>query len=420
MVSYTDKYNRLVEKNILIPHQTITENLTGLPNWHLTLQPEPIPFISYPYEWCFDTLKDAALLTLEAAKEAMNFGMMLKDASAYNIQLYKGKPIFIDSLSFEQYDKQKPWVAYRQFCEHFFAPLALMHYLKKPFQNLFAAHVDGIPLPLAKAILPFKSKFNLHSYLHLHLHTSLATKKDLKMKASGTFSKQKMQNLLQSLENGVRSFSFSERSGVWSDYYEEAHQRNDYITAKKEVVKKWLAQIPLESLLDAGANEGEFSNLVLDETNYIISADFDHCAVNKLYNKTKQKGITHIYPLLVDFSKPSPALGVNNQERFSFLQRTKVDAVLALALIHHLTIGKNIPFDKITELFSSIGKWLILEFVPREDKKIQFMLEHKKDLYSWYSETEFVKSFGKKFAIVEKQTISNTGRTLYLMKCNEI
>jgi hypothetical protein len=198
-------YQHLVEKKILLSHQTVHENLTGSSNWYLTLQPQFVPFISYPYEWCFDMLKDAALLTLEAAKEALNFGMILKDASAYNVQLLNGKMIFIDTLSFEKYDEQKPWIAYRQFCEHFFAPLALMHYLKEPLQNLFIAYPDGIPLAIAAKMLPFKSKLKLHSYLHLHLQSSMTKTKTTENKKESSFSKQKMKNLLQSLEDGIRS-----------------------------------------------------------------------------------------------------------------------------------------------------------------------------------------------------------------------
>ena len=169
-------YQRLAEKKLLVPHKIVQENLTGSGEWHLTLQPEFIPFITYPYEWSFDMLKDAALLTLELAEEAMKSDMMLKDASSYNVQWHKGRMIFIDTLSFEKYDASKPWIAYRQFCEHFFAPLCLMHYLKEPLQNLLIAYPDGIPLQLVKKMLPFKSKLNLNVFLHVHLHASISEK----------------------------------------------------------------------------------------------------------------------------------------------------------------------------------------------------------------------------------------------------
>ena len=180
--------------------------------------------------------KDAALLTIELAEEAMQAGMMLKDASSYNVQWHEGRMVFIDTLSFEKYDESKPWIAYRQFCEHFFAPLCLMHYLKEPLQNLLIAYPDGIPLHLAKKMLPFKSKMNLNVFLHVHLHGSISEKPGQKNNTSKPFSAQKLKNLLRSLKESIQSFSQDKRSGVWSGYYEEATQREDYVSPKKQII----------------------------------------------------------------------------------------------------------------------------------------------------------------------------------------
>lgn len=408
-------HDHLIKKNLLIADEIINENLTGDDDWLLTLKPEVIPFISFPYEWCFDMLKDAALLTLQAAKEAMNFGMMLKDASAYNVQWHNGRMTFIDTLSFERYEEQSPWIAYRQFCEHFFAPLALMHYLKEPLQNLLIAYPDGIPLSVAKKILPFKSKLNLHTSLHIHLQASV-TNRSRNNAQEKPFSKQKMNNLLRSLEEGVRSFSLSQPSGVWSNYYEEANQREDYVKNKKQIVSDWLNQLNLNSVFDAGANEGEFSELASEKAQQVISADFDHYSINNLYKKIKGKNNSKIHPLIIDLANPSPAIGVNNEERSSFLNRTTVDLVLALALIHHLSIGKNIPFELLAKMFSEVGEYLIIEFVPKDDEKIQLMLKQKKDVYHWYNEENFKIAFSKYFTIVENCKVGNTNRNLYLMK----
>lgn len=408
----------LIGKNLLIADEVITENLTGNDDWYLTLKPEVIPFISYPYEWCFDMLKDAALLTLEAAKDAMNFGMMLKDASAYNLQWHRGKMLFIDTLSFERYDQQKPWIAYRQFCEHFYVPLALMHYLKKPLQHLLIAYPDGIPLDLAGKILPFKSRFSVHTSLHIHLQASVSKKSQTNVQPK-PFTKQKMTNLLRSLEEGIRSFSLSRPSGVWSDYYEEANRRKDYVKNKKQIVSDWLSKLTIRSVFDAGANEGEFSELAAEKAQQVISADFDHYSVNNLYKKLKEKNHSGIHPLIVDLSNPSPAIGVNNEERASFIDRTEVDLVLALALIHHLSIGKNIPFESIAKMFSNLGAYLIIEFVPKEDEKIQLMLKQKNDVYHWYNEDNFLKAFSERYEIIDSVKLESAERILYLMHSYE-
>jgi hypothetical protein len=409
-------YERLVEKKLLVPHTTIKENLTGTQDWYLTLQPEFIPFISYPYEWSFDMLKDAALLTIELAEEAMQSGMMLKDASSYNVQWHEGKMVFIDTLSFEKYDETKPWIAYRQFCEHFFAPLCLMHYLKEPLQNLLIAYPDGIPLQLARKILPYKSRFHLNVFLHVHLQASISEKPGQKNKTSKPFSSQKLKNLLRSLKETIQSFSLDKRSGVWSGYYEEASQREDYVIQKKKIIEEWTNRFDYTTAIDLGANEGEFSQLIAKPGKTIISADFDHYSVNQLYQYTKQKKIKNILPLVLDLSHPTPALGVNNSERFSFQERIKTDLVMALALIHHLAIGKNIPFEKIAEQFISTGKYLIVEFIPKEDEKIQLMLHQKKDVYQWYSQENFLTTFSQYYRIIKSLEVGSSNRILYLMQ----
>ncbi|HVE60862.1 MAG TPA: hypothetical protein VNA26_03535, partial [Chitinophagaceae bacterium] len=231
-------YSELVKDQLLIPHQVIDKNLTGDQNWYTTLQPEFIRFISYPYEWCFNMLKDAALLSLQIAKTAMQHGMILKDASPYNIQRYKGKLIFIDTLSFEKYDETKPWIAYRQFCENFVAPLALMNYLQVPLHPLLQSYPEGLPLSVAKKMLPWKSRLNMHLYLHLHLHAGYSNKKHLH-NSKVSFSKNKLGNILKSLEELINSFDLKYK-GVWAHYYNEAGKRSDYLATKKNIVEGWI------------------------------------------------------------------------------------------------------------------------------------------------------------------------------------
>lgn len=407
---------QLVSKGLLTPYEIINQNLSGRDDWYQTIKPEFIPFISYPYEWCFDMLKDAALTTLELAVEAMPYKMMLKDASAYNLQWHGGRMQFIDTLSFEPYNEKQPWIAYRQFCEQFLTPLALMHYLKMPLQPLQLSYPDGIPLSLTKKLLPVKSKLNLYIYLHLHLQANLSKKNvntDIKEPA---FSKKKMLQLLKSLQQTAGSFSLNKPSGVWSAYYEEASQRQDYLSQKKELVARWISKMNVQTAFDAGANEGGFSFLLAEKGIRTISADFDHYSINNLYKELKTKGIKDIHPVVADLSNPSPAMGVNNQERASLLERVNCDLVLALALIHHLAIGKNIDFEKIAGLFSSLGKNLIIEFVPKTDEKIKLMLQHKPDIYNWYTKDAFLAAFGLRYKIIEEKEIGISGRTLYLME----
>ena len=118
-------YDVLVSKGYLVAHEDVTaSNIQRGPDCYRVIAPEIIPYIAYPYEWSFSQLQDAAMLTLRIQTVALQHGYILKDASAYNVQFKDGKPVFIDTLSFEPYVEGAPWVAYRQFCQHFLAPLA--------------------------------------------------------------------------------------------------------------------------------------------------------------------------------------------------------------------------------------------------------------------------------------------------------
>ena len=409
-------YEELVKKGLLIPHQSINENLTLSNNCYTTLMPEKINFISYPYEWSFDMLKDAALLTLQLIKETIPFGIVLKDATAYNIQWHTGKLIFIDTLSFEKYDESQPWIAYRQFCECFLGPLLLMHYNKKPLHQLLLAYPDGIPLAITKSLLPAKSRFSLYTYLHIFLHARISTGNKNKANDNSRFSKQKLLNLVSSLEILVKKMKLPSQASIWSGYYKEASQRNDYLEEKKKIISHWITQLPgIKTCTDLGANEGAFSQLPAGININTIAADFDPYCINKLYKKIKSTGEKNIQPLILDLSNPSAAIGVNNEERKSFLQRSNTDLVLALALIHHLAIGKNIPFDMIADFFTRITKNLIIEFIPKQDEKIQLMLKTKKDIYTDYTESNFLNSFERYYSVSGRQVIGETGRVIFLM-----
>jgi hypothetical protein len=409
-------YEELVTKQSLIAHKEVALPFIRDENAYVYLQPEQLAFVSYPYEWSFSMLKDAALLTLQIATKAMQYGMMLKDATPYNVQFHNGRMIFIDTLSFEIWDCIKPWIAYRQFCMNFLAPLALMHYSKLPLQNFLLAYPEGVPLEIAAAMLPVKTKFNVHLYLHLHLNASVSRSATPQKEA--TFSAHKLNNIFKSLETGVTALQLNYKS-TWSAYYTEAHQRGRYIENKKRIISEWVKGSGLKTAFDAGANDGNFSELLAAEGIYTISADGDHYAVDQLYQTAKQKAVS-MHPLIVDLANPSPAIGVNSQERKSLVQRVCVDLVVALAVIHHLAIGRNIPFESVAFFFKSLGKCLLIEFVPKHDEKIQMMLSQKKDVYDWYTEEDFKAAFSKHYRINKTQKIDSSNRVLYLMQLYEL
>ncbi len=411
-------YQSLVEQKQLIPHTETAGDFGGSGDKYKVLQPDKIDFISYPYEWCFDMLKDAALLTLTLAKKSLGQGMILKDATSYNIQWHKDRLVFIDTLSFEKYEEGKPWIAYRQFCECFLGPLLLMHYQKTSLHELQLAYPNGIPLPIIKKLLPWKSRFSILTYLHIHLHAKIAAKNKGKNEGQAMLPKKKMLSLIASLETLVNSLSLQQTGTTWGNYYDEAALRDDYLDQKKKIIMAWLDEMPgLQTGIDFGANEGEFSSLLSARNTRVISVDADPVAVSKLYHKVRSGKQQGIIPLVMDLSNPSPATGLNNKEHSSFAERIQNrDIGLCLALLHHLCLGRNIPFLPIAESMHASCKKLIIEFVPKSDIKSQQILSGKRDIYDGYTSKDFERSFEKFFTIREKRAIPGTERILYLME----
>ena len=413
-------YNKLTEQGYLISHREVEDGDIQVKGMYKILEPEIISFISYPYEWSFSQLKDAALLTLEIQKTALEFGMSLKDASAFNIQFYKGQPIFIDTLSFEIYQENQPWFAYKQFCQHFLSPLALMSYKDVRLNGLLKNYIDGIPLDLAYKILPRKTLFKLGLLMHIHLHAMAQKKYDSnKVRVSELnrkFSKESFLRLLLSLRETVEKVSWDPKGTEWGNYYDPGVHSSRYSEHKKELVASFLSVAKPRTLWDLGANTGIYSRIASDNNISVIAFDIDPACVENSYRQVKDKKEQNILPLLLDLTNPSPPLGWANGERKSVGERANADIIMGLALIHHLAISNNLPFTKIAQYFSQLSDWIIIEFVPKEDDKVQIMLKNRKDIFQQYSISDFEMAFQKYYTIVQKQQIENSKRTLFLMK----
>ena len=404
----------LQEKKLLLAHEEVTENILHSDDWYLTLLPEQIRFTSYPYEWCFEQLKDAALLTLEIVKLSIDKGMILKDATPYNVQFLNGKPVFIDTLSFEKYDPSLPWIAYRQFCESFLFPLLLSHYHKTSIQPFLNSYPNGIPVNITAKLLPWKSRLNPGVSLHVFLQNKLS-KKTKNTGQTNSFSTNKLLNLISHLDGIIRNLSNTDKT-EWSNYYTGSISSPEYLGKKEEIINNLLQKLDGRKLLDLGANEGFFSLLAAAKNFAVIAIDKDDQCIRTLYNKIKEENITNILPLCMDLMNPSSASGFANNERASFGERIHTDAVMALALVHHLAIGYNLPLSKIAEYLYGFSHQLIIEFVPKEDKKVQLLLQNKKDIYPKYNQEHFENIFGKLFSITEKVQVPDTRRIIYLMK----
>jgi len=415
-------YEHLVEAGLLIRHDEVDSSASRSDSAYKVIRPEPIPFISYPYEWCFSQLKDAALTTLEIQKRALDFGMILKDASAYNIQFKEGKPVLIDTLSFEKYRPGEPWIAYRQFCQHFLAPLALMSYADIRLNRLFQVYIDGVPLDLASALLPFRTRFKVPLLIHIHIHAKsqqyFADKPLRTAKWRRKVSRQSMLGLMEHLESAVKGLNWRPYGTEWADYYEDMNYSIEALNHKKELVTRFLDEVNPKVVWDLGANRGLFSRIASERGTLTISFDVDPACVEKNYLECVEKGEINILPLLLDLTNPSPRIGWANEERMSLLERGPADTVLALALVHHLAISNNVPLRMIADFFSKICDSLIIEFVPKSDSQVQRLLVSREDIFADYTQQAFEGVFGEYFVIQSREKIRDTERTLYLMRSN--
>ena len=410
-------YRKLASLGYLIEHKEndqLKKNFASA-NIYKILKPKVIPQISYPYEWCFSALKEAALLTLNIQKTALKYGMTLKDASAYNIQFSGVTPVFIDTLSFRRLGKNQPWVAYRQFCQHFLLPLSLMAYRDLRLNLLLKNHLDGIPLDLGVKLLPLKAALNFHVFINLYLQRFFGkmVRSEVNGKEKATVGKTGLEGIIDSLINAVSSLKLAENKSTWSDYY-EMREMNDYSQEKEHLVNEWLGLIKPHEVIDLGGNIGTYSRLAAKGAVSVISTDFDSLSVEINYRLCRQSGIMNILPLIIDLVNPSPGIGWRNQERPPFEKRFQGDTVMALALIHHLYFSNNLPFDHLADFFAYFGKYLLIEFIDRDDLQVKLLMERRDDDHSAYTKKNFEKAFSDKFRLIKSRDLRTKNRSLYL------
>lgn len=414
-------YEDLTAKELLIPHEEISQAAEAESGSYKIIKPLKIPFISYPYEWSFSQLKDAALITIDVQMAAINRGMSLKDASAFNVQFIGAKPIFIDTLSFEPYLEGTAWVAYRQFCQHFLAPLALMAYRDVALGNLSLPFIDGVPLSLASKLLPKRTWASFSLATHIHLHARMQTRyadsgAERKPVKEARISKTALLGLLDNLRGIIQSLEWKPGGTEWADYYNATNYSSTAMSEKEDLVERLCREVNPKMAWDLGANTGIFSRRAVASGAYTIACDIDPSAVEQNYRWCRSERLKQMLPLVIDLTNPSPAIGWGHQERYSLIERGPADLVLALALIHHLAISNHVPLPKLASFFASCGKNLIIEFVPKSDSQVQRLLSSRQDIFDNYTEREFERVFSEKFAIEARIPVPESQRILYRMR----
>lgn len=412
-------YNGLVGRGWLVPHEEVDEPAAAEGAYKI-LRPQKVDFVSYPYEWAFSQLKDAALLTLDVQLLALEHGLSLKDASAYNVQFSGGQPVLIDTLSFERYEEGRPWVAYRQFCQHFLAPLALMARTDIRLNQLLRTYIDGVPLDLASKLLPRRTRWRPGLAMHIHWHArsqrAHASTDGNRQKRTIKVSRLGLAGLLQGLRKLVGRLNWEPMGTEWAEYYQATNYSDAAFEHKQRLVSEYLATVQPRRVWDLGANTGVFSRLASRSGAATVAFDIDPAAVEINYREASNNGEPNLLPLLLDLTNPSPGLGWSGTERDSLRGRGPVDCAMALALIHHLAISNNVPLTNVAAFLAQLCEHLIIEFVPKADSQVRRLLSSREDVFDQYDQPHFEAAFETYFTIIRSERVENTERTLYLMK----
>jgi SAM-dependent methyltransferase len=355
-------------------------------------------------------LKDAALLTLRINKLALEYGMILKDASMYNVQFIGCKPQFIDLASFEIYEQDTPWKSYYQFCKHFYSPLFLASKKNVLLSKMLLYFIDGIPLKEAVSLCNWKDFLNTGSLFHLYFH-SLLEGGNHRVSIDKKIHQKRLINLLKHLEFSINDLKPKHKLTSWINYNDNNNYNDNSRQFKVNIINKFLHQIEGSRALDIGSNDGFFSQLLADKGMYTLLVDNDEFVIDKAFANNREN--TNIHPLHMNLVNPTPGIGWNSDERKSFWQRCKIDLIQALAIVHHLVITHDIPFDSIAEKFAKHTRYLIIEFISVYDSQVQILLKNKPHHASNYNQVNFENSFGQYFNLKMRQKINETERELF-------
>jgi hypothetical protein len=390
--------------------------------WVAVLDHERIPFVSYPYEWPFSMLQDAALLQLELTTGALEEGLMVKDATPYNVQWRGSSPVFVDIGSFERGRPGEPWAGYRQFCTLYLYPLMLEAYRGVPFQPWLRGSVDGITPRDFRALFTRRDAVRPGMLKHVFLHASL----ERRYARSGSdevrgdleeagFGDALVAANLRQLTKLVTRLRSRRGESAWGDYRSTCTYEDDDTAAKEDFVRRAVGRQRRSLVWDLGCNDGRHSRIAAEHAETTVAIDSDAGVVDVLYRSLREEGHRAILPLVVDLASPSPSLGWRNAERATLEARGRPDFVLALAVVHHLSITHNIPLREIVDWLRNLECEVVVEFPHRDDPMVQRLLEAKRsDAHPDYELSTFESLLADRFHVDESLRLASGTRTLFL------
>lgn len=373
-----------------------------------------LPMVTYPYEWTFSMLKDAALLQLDLLERALDAGLTMKDATPYNIQFVAGRPLFIDIGSFEPYRNGEPWLGYRQFTRQFLFPLLLRSWVGVPFQPWLRGDPEGPTPSQMRRLLPLRRRLGRGGLLHVTLQARMeaklgdrAVRRDL---GRAGFSRELILTNVRGLRSLIRSLSWEADEPGWSEYGTFQHVARDR-SLKSEFLAAALERAAPSRVLDLGANDGHFSRIAAEAGAHVVAVDGDEAVLDRLY----RSGSAPLSLALTDLTNPSPAQGWAGTERPGLLERARPDLVVAYGVIHHLIYAASIPPEAVLDWLYRLDGRLVLEFVAPDDEMVQRLTANKlpHELHHGGGEDQFRTAIDHRFEVVAERRLPSATRILF-------
>jgi 2-polyprenyl-3-methyl-5-hydroxy-6-metoxy-1,4-benzoquinol methylase len=395
----------------------------------MILEHERIDFPSFPYEWNAEMLHAAGLLTLDLAQALLADGLGLKDGTPYNVLFRGPAPVFIDVLSFERRQAgDATWLPYAQFVRTFLLPLLANRAYGLGLDQILTTRRDGLEpeevyrwSKLSQRLRPpFFSLVSMPTWLggkHKQDDHSIYQKKLLSDPEKARFI---LDHVLNGLRRTLVRLKPAEgKSSVWSDYMTTNNNyTTDHFAAKQHFVGEALAEFGSRSVLDVGCNTGHFSAIAARNGAKVVAVDYDPVVLGDVWRNARKEKL-EILPLAVNLTRPSPGTGWRNQECASFLDRArgKFDAVLMLAVIHHMLVTERVPLADIIDLAAELTtNLLVIEFVAPDDSMFQRLTRGREELHKDLTPELFEALCGHHFETVRMQYVEGTKRRLYLLR----
>ena len=413
-------FDQLTERKLVLATQEQDKSLVGDAGssaCHVLEHPR-IPFVSYPYEWSASLLRKAALHHLDVQLEALSRGFALSDATAYNIQFDGTRPVFIDHLSFRPYRDGEIWIGHRQFCMQFLNPLIFWSRLGLAPNHWYRGSQEGIAPEELAPLLRSRNRFSWTILTHVIAQAALQRRSvrsgvtPAGKHREAALPKASFQGMLEGLRSFIASTAPREQVTVWGDYAGNNSYGSTEADAKRAFVCAIAEAVQPKLMFDLGCNSGDYSLAALEAgAEYVVGFDFDFGALETAVARADQ-GSHKFLPLWLDAANPSPSQGWGQAERKGLSERSNPDALVALAFIHHIAIGRNVPLDMVIDWIMAMAPHGVIEFPPKSDPMVQQLLAQRDDIFGDYDEAHFRAAVEKRGRIVAEQHLTPGGRLL--------